>query len=175
MTIPHDGALRKNAAAGKVDVGSVQMIDALRDDGDIMLADNEHDDPRGVCIDAYFNASLLRPGAGLIVQQTGQPQYCGSVVFRIVGYDETPHNIDPTKISRRFAGEFLGITHEGKEIGAVSGYLPYPIDGAIKRVIDRGRIAEFAGDVWCEPREGAPLGYRFTIYDRRPRQRWRRR
>lgn len=126
-------------------------------------------DPKGTRIDGYFGPGLLRPGVGKLVQRSGEPQFCGSMTWRVVAYDEGPHKIDPNKISRRYTGEFLGITFEGKKIFASEGYLPSSIDRAAKAMIDRGEIVGFAGDLWCEPAEATPLGYAFRPYDRSPR------
>jgi hypothetical protein len=131
-------------------------------------------EPRGVRIERFVSPEMLRPGVGELVRQSGEAQHCGSIVCRFFDYDEAPHNIDPVKISRLFTGEFLAITHDGRQIEAASGYLPLLLDASMKRRIDRGEIAEFAGDVWCEPAQKAPLGYRFTAYDRRSQSERRR-
>lgn len=126
-------------------------------------------DPKGVRIDGYFGPGLLRPGVGKLVQRSGEPQFCGSLSYRVVAYDEGPHKIDPSKISRRYTGEFFGVTYEGKHIRAVEGYVPSAVDRGTKALIDRGAIVEFSGDLWCEPAEKTPLGYAFRPYDRTPR------
>lgn len=126
-------------------------------------------DPKGVRIDGYFGPGLLRPGVGKLVQRSGEPQFCGSLAWNVTGYEEGPHKIDASKISRRYTGEFWGRTYEGKEIRATEGYLPSSVDRATKALIDRGQIVGFAGDLWCEPAEKTPLGYAFRPYDRTPR------
>lgn len=126
-------------------------------------------DPKGTRIDGYFGPGLLRPGVGKLVQRSGEPQFCGSMTWRVDSYDEAPHKIDKAKISRRYTGEFFGVTFEAKRIYASEGYLPSSIDRATKSRIDRGEIVGFAGDLWCEPAEATPLGYAFRVYDRRPR------
>jgi hypothetical protein len=126
-------------------------------------------DPRGLRIDGYFGPGLLRRGVGKLVQRTGEAQFCGSLVYRVFGYEEGPHKIDKNKISRRYEGEFMGITFEGKKIYASSGYLPSPVERSSKAMIDRGVTVSFTGDLWCEPAENTPLGYAFRPYDLRPR------
>lgn len=127
--------------------------------------------PAGQRIGRFFAAHLLRPGAGEIVRQTGEPLFCGSLACRLLGYEEVPRNLplDKGKRGRRFSGEILSLSHDGRQSIAGHGYLPTLLDRAMKRLIDRGKSAEFAGDVWCEPASGARLGYRFTVYDRRSR------
>lgn len=129
--------------------------------------------PVGLRIDGYFGVGLLRPGVGKLVQRTGVPQFCGSLVCRIYGYSESPGKFDVKRVSRRFAGEFFGITYEGKQINAASGYIPSSLEMAAKAALDQ-QVApiNFAGEIWCEPDEAGratPLGYRFVVYDRRPR------
>lgn len=129
--------------------------------------------PQGIRIDGYFGPGLLRPGIGKIVQRTAEPQFCGVMVCRLFSYSEAPNKKDPAKISRRYAGEFYGEKFDGAKINAASGFLPSSIDAAMKGVIDAGQApASFAGEIWCEPDEegrSTPLGYRYVVYDRRPR------
>lgn len=126
-------------------------------------------DPKGVRIDGYFGPGLLRPGVGKLVQRSGEPQFCGSMALRVFQVEEGPHKIDPNKLSRRFSGEFMGVTFEGKRIYAAEGYLPSSIERSFKGIVERGGVGSFAGDLWCEPAENTPLGYAFRVYDRRPR------
>lgn len=126
-------------------------------------------DPRGVRIDGYWGPGLPRPGVGKLVQRSGEPQFCASVVFRLFAYDEGPHKIDPNKVSTRFSGDFMCVGYDGKKTYATDGYLPSTIVRGAKGRIDRGDIVSGAGDLWCEPAEKSPIGYAFTFYDRRPR------
>lgn len=135
-------------------------------------------DPKGVRIDGYFGLALLRPGAGKLVQRSGEPQFCGSVAFRVFGFEEGPKKIrgqvligddGQPRIGRRYSGEFMCVNFEGKRMYASDGYLPPSIDRSAKARIERGEIVSFAGDAWCEPAENTPLGYAYTVYDRRPR------
>ena len=129
--------------------------------------------PQGVRLDGYFGHGLLRPGVGKIVQRSGEQQYCGSMAVRVFGYEENPSKFDANRISRRYVGEFYGIRYDGSRITSASGYVPNSIDGALKAMLDGGHNpASFAGEVWCFPdEEGSktPLGYRYVVYDRRPR------
>ena len=128
---------------------------------------------KGVRIDGYFGPGLLRPGVGKLVQRSGEPQFCGSMAFRVFQCDESESRYTDMsgkpKISRRFSGEFLGITYDGRHINAAEGYVPSSIERSTKSRTDRGETVAFAGDLWCEPAENTPLGYVFRLYDRRPR------
>jgi hypothetical protein len=131
-------------------------------------------DPRGVRIDGYFGPGLLRPGVGKLVQRTGEPQFCGSMAFRVFSVDSSPLKVNGSivpgdKLTHRFSGEFMGVTFEGKQIWAADGYLPSSIVKTAIAAVHRGEGFGFAGDLWCEPAEKTPLGYAFAVYDRRPR------
>jgi hypothetical protein len=132
-------------------------------------------DPRGVRIDGYFGPGLLRPGVGKLVQRTGEPQFCGSMAFRVFSVTDSPITINGVvqpgeKRSYRFSGEFMGVTFEGKQIWAADGYLPSSIVRTALACVNNGECFGFAGDLWCEPAEKkTPLGYVFAVYDRRPR------
>jgi hypothetical protein len=134
-------------------------------------------DPRGVRIDGYFGPGLLRPGVGQLVQRTGEPQFCGSMAFRVYAVTDGPVVIKGVvqpgdKRSYRFSGEFMGVTFEGKQLWAADGYLPSSIVRTAVAAVNRGEGFGFAGDLWCEPAEASisfGRGYTFTVYDRRPR------
>lgn len=135
-------------------------------------------DPKGVRIDGYWGPGLARPGAGKLVQRSGEAQFCGSIAFRLFGYEEGAKKIrgkvlldedGQPRMGRRYSGDFMCVTWEGKRMFASDGYLPSALDRSAKARIDRGETVSFAGDLWCEPAENTPLGYTFTVYDRRDR------
>ena len=130
--------------------------------------------PQGRKIDNNLGPGLLYPGVGRLVQRAGEPIYCGAMMGRCFGYTEHPNSKDPTKTSRRFAGQFIGITHDGRTINTGEAYLPGAIDRTIKAALDisRGHLPdpiEFAVEVWCEPddRQSSTMGFRYACYDRK--------
>lgn len=129
--------------------------------------------PIGRRIDTNLGPGILYPGVGRMVQRSGQPIYCGAMVGRCFGYVEHPNSKDPTKLSRRFQGQFTGIKHDGVIINTNQAYLPGAIDGAIKAALDlqKGHMSEpiaFAVEIWCEPddRAASSMGFRYGCYDR---------
>lgn len=130
-------------------------------------------DPKGVRIDGYFGPGLLRPGVGKLVQRSGEPQFCGSLAFRVNSCDvgESKYLDEKTgkpRVSKRFNGEFLGITFEDKRIYAAEGYIPKAIERSTQIRVERGEDVAFAGDLWCEPAD-SNIGFGYRLYDRRPR------
>lgn len=129
--------------------------------------------PVGRRIDTNLGPGLLYPGVGKMVQRSGKPLYVGAMVGRCFGYTEHPNAKDPTKTSRRFAGQFTGIKADGGILNTNEAYLPGAIDRAIKAALDlqAGHMAapiEFAVEIWCEPddRASSSMGFRYGCYDR---------
>lgn len=129
--------------------------------------------PIGRRIDTNLGPGILNPGVGRRVQRSGQPIYVGAMVGRCFGYTEHPNSKDPTKLSRRFAGQFTGIKADGGVLNTNEAYLPGAIDRTIKAALDlyKGMVpnpVEFAVEIWCEPddRESSTMGFRYGCYDR---------
>ena len=132
--------------------------------------------PQGQKVSTYFGVGLLRPKVGeTIVRRLNEPAFCGTMACRVFGYSEAPSIFDPARISTRFAGEFFGIAYDGTKLNAANGYLPGSLNDAARAAVDQGHTPfVFAGEVWCEPDQGTArrpnlIGYRFVVYDRRPR------
>ena len=127
----------------------------------------------GQRIDTQLGAGTLFPGVGKLVQRSGEPRYCGAIVGQAFGYSESPNTRDPSRVSRRFAGDFLGIRQDGSILHTAEAYLPSSVERAVKAALDlRSGPISLAVDVWCEPDEQGrqtPLGYRYVCYDRKPR------
>lgn len=130
--------------------------------------------PQGRRIDTNLGPGLLNPGVGRKVQRSGEPIYCGAMIGRCFGYTEHPNSKDPTKTSRRFAGQFIGICADGHTINTGEAYLPGAIDRTIKAALDisKGHLpdpVEFAVEVWCEPddRTSSTMGFRYACFDRK--------
>lgn len=115
----------------------------------------------------------LRPGAGKVVQRTGEPLYCGVITGYCFGYVEHANSRDAKKLSYRFAGNFLVIDGEGVAKQGAECYLPGTVTRAIKAALDLQRGSGMANpvpvsiEIWCEPVTNTPLGYAYVAYDRR--------
>ena len=132
--------------------------------------------PIGRKIEPAIGPGSLRPGAGKIVQRSGNPLYCGAIVGRAFGYMTHPNAKDPKRESTRFAGSFMGITHNGTIKHTQEAYLPSAIERTIKSALDLQEgtglksPVSFSIEVWCDPdpRESSSMGFRYTCYDRSP-------
>lgn len=130
--------------------------------------------PKGERVARAFGPGTLYPGVGRLVQRTAQPIYCGAIFGRAFGYTEHQNARDPKRTSRRFAGQFVAVKHDGAMDKATECYLPSVIESTVRAALDvqRGtQLAapiEFSVEVWCEPAEGSPLGYGYACYDRKP-------
>jgi hypothetical protein len=132
--------------------------------------------PRGRRITGNLGAASCYPGAGKLVQRTGERVYCGEIAGVVFGYIEHPNSKNPARTSTRFNGKFKLLTHLGNELNGAELYLPgameRPLKGALQmRGSQGGNPIPFAVQVWCEPdAEGrpSPLGYSYACYDRQP-------
>lgn len=129
--------------------------------------------PVGKRVISFFGPGNLRPGIGRVVQRSGRPYHCGAMICRIFGFTEAPNKRDPNKMSVAFQGQFMGVTHAGEVINSFTAYLPSPLIAPSKAALElqRGHISdpiEIQVEVWCEPSEKSPLGYNYTVYDRKP-------
>lgn len=132
--------------------------------------------PIGRKLENAFGPGTLNPGVGKRVQRSGHPEYCGAIFGRAFGYTTHPNAKDATKLSYRFAGQFIGIDWQGVTKNTAEVYLPSSLQNTIKAALDvaRGTSAsgavEFSCEVWCEPdeRESSQLGFRYAVYDRMP-------
>lgn len=133
--------------------------------------------PQGRKIENWIATSTLRPGIGKLTQRTQEPQYCGAIVGRCLGYTSHPNAKNPSILSHRLAGEFIGICWDGTTIRANEAYLPASLTRSIRAALDlqakigTGEIIDFAIEIWCEPdseERQTPLGFHYVCYDRKP-------
>jgi hypothetical protein len=130
--------------------------------------------PRGRRLSGNLGPGTLNPGAGKRVQRTGEPLYCGTITGRIFGVTEHPNTRDPKRISRRFAGQFILVRHDGSVVQGAECYLTGTVERAVKAALDlrdgHGEPVPVSIEVWCEPdeegRNPSPLGYSYVSYDR---------
>jgi hypothetical protein len=130
--------------------------------------------PKGRRIDTNLGPGSLYPGAGRMVQRSGQPLYVGAMTGRAFGYTQHPNSKDPAKTSTRFAGQFIGIKHDGAILNTNEAYLPGAIERTIKAALDLQEgtgmksPVPFAVEIWCEPdnRASSSMGFRYGCYDR---------
>lgn len=135
----------------------------------------------GVKMVTNLGQGNLRPGIGKIVQRTGQPYRCGSIIGRAFSYVSHPNSKDNKRTSYRFIGEFMLVTYDGEILTGNECYLPSALERTAKAVLDMADkpnsnvvpLFEIGHDVWCEPDDPngqpSPLGYRYVCYDRKPK------
>jgi len=134
--------------------------------------------PKGRRLAGNLGPGVLYPGAGKLVQRTGQPLYCGTMTGQAFGFTEHPNTRDPKRISTRFAGNFLLVDHNGTVLQGVETYLPGALERGIKAALKlrqnagTGEPVPFAVELWCMPdeegRPASPLGWSYATYDRAP-------
>lgn len=130
--------------------------------------------PIGRKLENAFGPGTLNPGVGKRVQRSGHPEYCGAIFGRAFGYMSHPNAKDATKLSYRFAGQFIGIDHLGVTKNTAEVYLPSSLQNSVKAGLDArgtsGGAIDFSAEIWCEPdeRESSQLGFRYAVYDRMP-------
>jgi hypothetical protein len=117
---------------------------------------------------------MLFPGAGKIVQRTDKSIYCGTMTGRAFDATEHPSKMDAAKLSVRFAGEVLAVTHDGEMLRGAEWYLPGTVARGVRAAlrVSQGQSVAFSVEIWCEPddpaRAKSALGYSYAAYDRIP-------
>lgn len=138
------------------------------------VALNTGDGPKGRKISGNIGPGTLYPGAGKIVQRTQTPLACGMMTGHAFDVAEHPNSKDPSRVSSRFVGEVMAVTHKGEILRGMEWYLPPTPTRAIKAALrmSEGHPVPFAFEIWCEPdepgRPASPLGYSYVSYDRVP-------
>jgi hypothetical protein len=131
--------------------------------------------PQGRKLAGNLGPGTLYPGVGRLVQRSGQPHYCGTMTGRVFGVTEHPNTRDPSRVSRRFAGQFLLVDHTGAVLSGAECYVPGTVERALLAALKlrgegMGEPIPFSIEVWCEPdaegRPASPLGYAYVTYDR---------
>ena len=131
--------------------------------------------PQGRRLAGNLGPGSLYPGVGRMVQRTGQPLYCGTITGRVFGVTEHPNAKDPKRISRRFAGQFMLVDHNGTVLQGAECYLPGTVERACVAALKLrgdglGEPVPVSGELWCEPdaegKPASPLGYSYVWYDR---------
>lgn len=130
--------------------------------------------PVGDRLIGNLGPGTLRPGAGKLVQRSGEPLYCGSIAGVAVGYLRHPNSKDKNRESTRFQADVIGTTYDGKIVTAAECYLPGTTERALAAALDqKAGPVQFAFEIWCEPdpegRPASPLGYSYVAYNRRQR------
>jgi hypothetical protein len=130
--------------------------------------------PKGDRLAGYVGPGSLRPGAGKLVQRSGQPLYCGAMAGIAMAVAKHPNSKDASRLSTRFVGDCLAILHDGKVVQVGEFYLP----GTLTRIVEAalsvgGGGVPFSVEIWAEPdpdgRPPSPLGYSYVTYNRRER------
>lgn len=132
--------------------------------------------PMGTRLTGNIGPGTLRPGAGKLVQRSGQPLHCGAIAGTVTGFEERPNSRDASRTSTRFQGDFVAFDHEGNLIGTgAETFLPPVIERSLKSRLrmDPHSPVGLAIEIWCEPdpegRPPSPLGYSYVSYNRAPR------
>jgi hypothetical protein len=86
-----------------------------------------------------------------------------------------PNSRNPQRVSTRFAGDFVLVTHTATVLRGRECYFPPTITRALKAALGlnpSGQPVPVSIEVWCEPdaegRPKSPLGYSYGTYDRMP-------
>ena len=129
--------------------------------------------PTGRKLAGNIGPGTLYPGAGKIVQRTGQPLRCGALTGQAFDVMEHPNAKDPARTSVRFVGNVIAVTHEGQVLRGAEWYLPPVVTRSLRASLKlSGGPVGFAVEIWCEPdaegRPPSPLGYSYVSYDRTP-------
>lgn len=138
---------------------------------------NASDGPKGIAPTGQkmlrnLGPGSLYPGAGKLVQRSGQPLYCGTMTGHAFAYTQHPNSKDAKRTSTRFAGSFVLVGHTGEVMRAAEVYLPGVIESVVKAALDmkNGNAVPFSAEIFCEPdaagRPESPLGYSYVVYNK---------